>query len=238
MMARPVSSALPAPVTPTVLTGALIDCDGTLVDTEPLWTIAERETLARWGATSSAEFERALVGKSPRACAAFIAAYVGAATHEIEEIHRDLEAAYDRVLETAPIHARPGARRLVHELLARAVPVVVVSNSVERHVEHALVKGGLSELASSLQSPSPEIGAKPAPDLYIAACARCSINPSLAVAIEDTRVGIDAARGAGLFTVGVPSVAGERLEADHVVRSLEEIDVAQLEELVVGRRLR
>lgn len=224
-------------MTPPVLSGALIDCDGTLVDTEPLWTVAERETISRWGGESNDELERALVGASPPSCAAVIARHVGVGTSAVEDIQHDLMSTYDGVLETAPLAACPGAEHLLCELSARGVAVVVVSNSAEHHVEQGLVKAGLRDLVSGLQSPGPGLEHKPAPDLYVAACERFVIDPRLAVAIEDTQVGVDAARAAGLVTLGVPSVAGVTLDAHRTAGSLQELGVNQLEALVARERL-
>jgi HAD superfamily hydrolase (TIGR01509 family) len=223
-------------VAPRTLSGALIDCDGTLVDTEPLWTLAERETIKRWGGRSSEDLERDLVGKSPYACAACIAAHVGSPPSTIETIQNNLMTAYDRVLASSPIYAMAGAEQLLQELSERGVPVVVVSNSVETHVEQALLKAGLRTLVGNLQSPGPGIRSKPAPDLYVTACDQYSIDPRWAVAIEDTQVGLDAARAADLVSVGVPSVAGGILDAHQTLGSLAEVDLNQLERLLASRQ--
>jgi HAD superfamily hydrolase (TIGR01509 family) len=66
-----------------------------------------------------------------------------------------------------------------------------------------------------------EARAKPAPDLYLLACARLGVEPQTAVALEDSPTGVRAARAAGLTCIGVPSDPRHPLdEADHVVASL------------------
>ena len=44
---------------------------------------------------------------------------------------------------------------------------------------------------------------KPAPDVYLLAAERLAVDPTTCIAVDDTQVGIDAARAAGMFVVGV-----------------------------------
>ena len=61
---------------------------------------------------------------------------------------------------------------------------------------------------------------RPAPDLYLRACELLAAAPAGSLAPEDSPPGVAAARAAGLYVVGVPSVAGVELEADAVFESL------------------
>jgi beta-phosphoglucomutase-like phosphatase (HAD superfamily) len=62
---------------------------------------------------------------------------------------------------------------------------------------------------------------KPAPDLYLASCAALGTEPSRTLALEDSPTGVAAARAAGCYTIGVPSLEGIELDdADLVVGSL------------------
>jgi beta-phosphoglucomutase-like phosphatase (HAD superfamily) len=45
---------------------------------------------------------------------------------------------------------------------------------------------------------------KPAPDLYLAACAALGTEPRRSAALEDSATGVEAARAAGMFVVAVP----------------------------------
>jgi beta-phosphoglucomutase-like phosphatase (HAD superfamily) len=68
--------------------------------------------------------------------------------------------------------------------------------------------------------------AKPAPDLYLAACESLGVDPAQAVAVEDSRNGILAAKAAGMAAVAVPHGLTEHLdftEADLRLSSLAEM---------------
>ena len=73
---------------------------------------------------------------------------------------------------------------------------------------------------------------KPAPDIYLRACELLGVAPPESVALEDSPPGAAAARAAGLYVVGVPSVHGVELEADAVFDSLADPRVL---ETIVGR---
>ena len=62
--------------------------------------------------------------------------------------------------------------------------------------------------------------AKPAPDVYLEACRRLGASPAEAIALEDSPTGVAAARAAGLYVIGVPSLPGLALDADVVAGSL------------------
>jgi beta-phosphoglucomutase-like phosphatase (HAD superfamily) len=64
--------------------------------------------------------------------------------------------------------------------------------------------------------------AKPAPDTYLEACRRLGAPPAQSVGLEDSPTGVAAARAAGLYVVGVPSLAGVVLDADLLAGSLAE----------------
>jgi beta-phosphoglucomutase-like phosphatase (HAD superfamily) len=62
---------------------------------------------------------------------------------------------------------------------------------------------------------------KPAPDLYLAACAALRVEPARTTGLEDSVTGVAALKAAGLFAIGVPSLPGVVLEqADLVAPSL------------------
>jgi putative hydrolase of the HAD superfamily len=77
--------------------------------------------------------------------------------------------------------------------------------------------------------------AKPQPDLYVEALERLGLQPSEAIAFEDSVNGIRAAKGAGVFVVAVPNPITETFpldEADLRLRSLEDVALDGLLERV------
>jgi beta-phosphoglucomutase-like phosphatase (HAD superfamily) len=66
---------------------------------------------------------------------------------------------------------------------------------------------------------------KPSPDIYLRACELLGAEPARSIALEDSPVGVAAARAAGLYVIGIPSFPGVVLEADLVASSLADAAV-------------
>jgi beta-phosphoglucomutase-like phosphatase (HAD superfamily) len=77
----------------------------------------------------------------------------------------------------------------------------------------------------------PDLRAKPAPDLYLAACRALGVRPDEAIAFEDSRNGMLAAQAAGMGCVVVPNqltVAMDLSGADHRFESLAAVSLNDL----------
>jgi HAD superfamily hydrolase (TIGR01509 family) len=133
----------------------------------------------------------------------------------IEEFRRDVEP-------------MPGAVELAQALRARGTPVALVSNSAHDLVAAAMATAGVEDLFDVVLTRDDVEHGKPAPDLYLKACATLGADPAASAGLEDTATGIAALRAAGMLAIGVPSFPGVVLEeADLVVPSLADPAVAR-----------
>jgi HAD superfamily hydrolase (TIGR01509 family) len=108
---------------------------------------------------------------------------------------------------------RPGALELLARLRAAAIPVALASNSPRVLVNCALATAGIAqETFAAILTADAVAVPKPAPDVYLAACAALGTAPSRTLALEDSPTGVAAAVAAGCYTVGVPSLDGVALE--------------------------
>jgi HAD superfamily hydrolase (TIGR01509 family) len=103
------------------------------------------------------------------------------------------------------------------------VPVVVVSGSARVEVETVLEAAGLSSAVSGLVAAEDVERGKPAPDGYLRALELLGISAEDAVAVEDSDVGVAAAKAAGLRCVAVAgTMSPKRLAAaDEIVPRLD-----------------
>ena len=67
--------------------------------------------------------------------------------------------------------------------------------------------------------------AKPAPDLYMTACARPAAEPERSVALEDSRTGTASALAARMFVIAVPSAPGAVIDAHVTCDSLTDTEL-------------
>src|SRR5690606_14002701 len=120
--------------------------------------------------------------------------------------------------------ARPGAVELVERLRAMKVPIGLASNSPRFLVDDALRTAGLAEVFDATVCASDVEHPKPAPGIYLLACERLGVDPSDALALEDSPSGIAAAKAAGLTCIAVPQFAETDVSAaDEVIDSLERL---------------
>jgi beta-phosphoglucomutase-like phosphatase (HAD superfamily) len=185
----------------------VFDNDGLLLDTEEAWTRAERTLFARRGREFTQDDKRTLIGSSRLLAAVKLEALLdreGEGEALMDELH-------ELVMEEAlhGVGARPGALELIARLVQAGVPLALASNSEPAFVERTLSGAGLlhdGPFAAIVTAADVEYP-KPAPDIYVEACRRLAVEPSRAVALEDSPIGVAAAAAAGMFVIGVPYFA-------------------------------
>ncbi|ROO50787.1 HAD superfamily hydrolase (TIGR01509 family) [Micromonospora sp. Llam0] len=192
----------------------IFDCDGTLVATEGLWDGAYTILFDRYQTMLSRPDRHRLVGLTLGDLGREISRLIG-------QPHRHRELATE-VLDLVSnnlgrgVAAMPGAVELV-TALARTRPIGVASNTLRSAVVEYLTQIGIGRLVDVVVCSDDVAAPKPAPDVYLTACARLGFNPGAAVAIEDSAAGAHAAHTAGLYVIGVPSQPDLLLPAADVV---------------------
>jgi HAD superfamily hydrolase (TIGR01509 family) len=204
----------------------VFDNDGLLLDTEEAWTRAEEKLFARRRRLFTAENKRALIGTSRRTSVLLLEAMLdrpGQGEALADELH-DLVMVEAR----AGVPPRPGALELIDTLRAAGVPLAVASNSRREFVEHVLDGAGLlNGRFEAIVTADDVAEPKPAPDLYLSACAALGAAPGRSAALEDSPVGVASARAAGLYVVAVPYFADTAIDgASLTARSLADPEVA------------
>jgi HAD superfamily hydrolase (TIGR01509 family) len=195
--------------------GIVFDNDGLLLDTEPCWTRAQEQVFERHGRAFDLDAKRALVGTAPASAVRVLERLFPGRGKQVSAEMYDL--AMDEI--AAGAEPRAGATALLDAVGGRW-PVAVASNAPRRHLLAGLTRVGLRDAFAVTLGVEDVSAPKPAPDLYLRACGLLGIVPGHSVALEDSRPGVAAARAAGLFVIGVPSVPGVVLEADRVFASL------------------
>ena len=132
--------------------------------------------------------------------------------------------------------ALPGVEDLIDALRVVGVPLGVASSSSRAWLDRHLDRLDLAHHFGAIVGADLVGGVgKPAPDVYLKACADLGADPRRSVALEDSANGATAARAAGMFVVAVPSritVHNDFSHAHLVVGSLAELTVPRLAALV------
>ncbi|WP_338081997.1 HAD family hydrolase [Donghicola mangrovi] len=179
-------------------TGLVIfDCDGVLVDSEPISLSVMREVLADEGCPmTEAEGYEQLLGRSISTIARTLRQDRGLV---LGECH--LEVMRQRLYARFAAELRP----ITH--VAQAIddlggPVCVASSSQPDRIKLSLELTGLyDKFAPNIFSASMVQNGKPAPDLFLFAAAQMGVDPANCTVIEDSPAGILAAKRAGMKVV-------------------------------------
>jgi beta-phosphoglucomutase len=137
----------------------------------------------------------------------------------------------------------PGAADFIRTA-ASAVPIAIASGALRPEIVSIIEAAGIDGLFRTIVASGDTPHSKPSPAPYRLAFQQlCSmtgrdLDPQRCVAIEDSRWGIESARGAGLRCVGVTnSYPAEQLtQAELVVSGLNTLTLAALDELCAAVR--
>jgi HAD superfamily hydrolase (TIGR01509 family) len=197
-------SHLPAP--PDALPAAVLwDMDGTLIDSERLWTVSLLDTAQELGGELSEPARRSLVGVDLDTSIDVLLAEVGRpATPELVAHTRDRLLARTAALFVEGVDWRPGARSALRAVRTSGVPTALVTSSLRQIAELAL--DGIGREFFDVTVCGDEVAAtKPAPDPYLRAADLLDVPVAECVAVEDSPNGALSAERAGAAVLVVPS---------------------------------
>jgi HAD superfamily hydrolase (TIGR01509 family) len=176
----------------------IFDCDGVLIDSEPIANRVFAERLATVGiAMTPEEVMRAFVGRSRDTCIALAGEMRG------EPLPADFADRWDAALHVAlEKEVRPveGIPELLRSL---KLPYCVASNGEPRHMRIGLGASGLMPLVDGRLFSAAEVACpKPAPDVYLHAATTMGFAPERCAVVEDTPTGVKAGVAAGMTVFG------------------------------------
>ena len=213
--------------------GVLWDMDGLLVDTEPLWTVAETELAALHGATWDQHIKAAVVGTRLDVAVPLVLRHFGmpVTPSQVAEVSDWLLRRMVELFGTA-LSPMPGAVELFSALREAGVPQALVSSSYRVLVDGVLAAGyGPFDVTVAGDE---VVRGKPEPEPYLTAASRLGVDPSRCVVLEDSPSGVASGEAAGCAVVAVPSVPGVALAPGPrrlVLPSLEKVTVPDLRDL-------
>jgi HAD superfamily hydrolase (TIGR01509 family) len=211
-----------------VINAVVLDIDGVLIDSEPVWEQVRRQVVADHGGHWPPEAQSRLMGMSTPEWARYLSEDlgVGLPPDRVAELVIDQMAA--RYRQNLPLI--PGAVAAVRRLADRW-PLGLGSSAPATLIESVLSTAGLrGEFAVTMSTEQVRRG-KPAPDIYLAVTERLGVPPAESAAIEDSTNGLRSAAAAGLAVIAVPH---PRYPPDPAALAAASLVLTGLDELTVS----
>lgn len=203
----------------------IFDMDGTLVDSEVVWDIAEREMFADMGLVYNAEVREQVIGlRLDEFFEKLISIY--GLDNSVEELEAEL---IKRMLLKIPemVEPKSGAQAIIEWASHQGIPYCIASSSPMTIIEASVNAQGWTDLIPHLYTADAVPKGKPAPDVYLYAAEQLGVNPEECLALEDSPNGARSAVAAGMTCYVVPdSHSTPEKFADitpHVFNSLDDV---------------
>jgi beta-phosphoglucomutase len=211
----------------------LWDLDGTLADSAEYHWLSWRDTMSAEGVTISYEQFLASFGqKNDRILAAWLPP--PHIPDVIQRIGDAKEEEYRRLARTRGLTPLPGAIEWVRRLHEAGWRQAIASSAPRLNVAAMLEALNLTNYFDAIASAEDVTAGKPDPQVFLAAAAKLNASPDRCVVVEDAAAGVEAARRAGMASIGVSATT--RLDADLAVSSLEELPAEAFDRLLAIRQ--
>lgn len=204
----------------------IFDMDGVIVDTEPHADRNLEEFLAKRDHEMPVNFLDSVRGRVNRDICTFVLQNFPLKL-SVEELMNELSLSYLDYLKALPkLEPVPGVKNLITGLQKYGIDLAVASSASKRRMKFILDSLGLRETFPVQISGEDIVNGKPAPDIFLKAARRMKINPENCAVIEDSTLGIMAAKRAGMVSVGftgLPHNKQDLSRADWVIANFTQI---------------
>lgn len=179
--------------------GLIFDCDGTLADTMPLHWRAWQMITQRHNLHFPEDRFYSLGGVPSRDILKMLAAEQGLSLDHIAVAHEKEEAYLPLMAQVEPIHAVVEIAKAHHG----RIPMAVASGGTQKIICQVLEQLRIRHCFDAVVTNEMVKNQKPAPDIFLEAARLIGVDPKLCRAYEDTDLGLQAIRAAGMEAVDV-----------------------------------
>lgn len=226
-------------LSPSLPAAAIFDMDGVLIDSNPFHLRKWVEFLGAHGVSFKPEdLSTQVIGqRNDTAFRFFFGAQLSGA--EISRLSEELEEEFRTVFRP---HAKPlpGLEPLVVACQSAGIPMAVASSAMAKNVEFVVDALEFRPYFKCLVSGDEVSRPKPDPEIYLRTARKLGLDPAACVAFEDSFVGLESARRAGMKCVAIASTFPLReleAHADLTVQSFEDLSLDRLRQLFSPRNL-
>lgn len=179
----------------------ILDMDGLMVDSEPLWWSVERALAREHGHAWTDEMAEQCVGTGLPNTVRTLCRLLGIEMATDEGVAWLIDGFIARIDELA---LKPGCAELIVAARDASLPVALASSSPARLIDAVLGRFDLSSQLDAVVSGESVARPKPAPDIFLHTAKLLGVKHERAVVLEDSLAGVRAARAAAMPVIAVP----------------------------------
>jgi HAD superfamily hydrolase (TIGR01509 family) len=207
----------------------IFDCDGVLVDSEPLGYRVVNEMLAPYAITMDWEDYVSIIGTTVSPWDVLFG------KHALPGTRQDFSDRFwgelERRVAAGQLAAKPGVHSAIEQVRRQGLPLGLASSSRRSYVAGVLSSIGVIAAFGAIVCREDVVTGKPDPAPYLETASRLGVEPAGCLAVEDSPAGLASARAAGMRALAVRTVytrEADLREADFILPSLEAFSLADL----------
>jgi beta-phosphoglucomutase len=210
-----------------MISAIVFDFDGVIVDSEPVHLRAYQEVLEPRGVSMPREeYYARYLGYDDAGVFTEVARDRGwtLGDGDLTSLIDEKTRVFDSLLAGGEVVLYPHAAECLARLAA-IWPLGIASGALRHEIEATITGRALDRCIKFIVASGETPRSKPAPDPYARAATLHGVQPGECLAIEDSRWGIESAKAAGLWCIGITNTypVSELMEADAIITSLTEL---------------
>lgn len=203
----------------------IFDLDGVLIDSEALNIQSVVDAFRKVGVELDETKKNYIIGRHPIDYFPIFGKNHGISSEMLKTIdesrHEDFHALWSKV-----VVLMPGAKKIIPYLKSKKIIIVLATSSSRNAVNKFLNKFNFSKSFSLIITKDDVTKRKPDPQVYNLAKQKVNVKNNEIIVIEDTQLGVESAKSAGLTCVAIPNKytnSQDFSKADYILKSLEEL---------------
>lgn len=204
----------------------IFDMDGTLIDSEPMWQLAEKTVFSNLGVHVDKRSKQT-ASMTTKAVTAFWFQHYPWQGKSLSQVEQEV---IDHVGQSINTTGRPmcGTLSLLKQLSTQQIPLGLATNSPKQLADIVLDTLDIGHFFQTICTSDDVTIGKPDPEIYQTALDRLNVKASHAIAIEDSLTGITAAKLAGMKTVAIMPESNRTDKADLTITNLSQLNLDKL----------
>lgn len=212
----------------------IFDMDGLLIDSEPVWSLADRQFLAKYGKIYRPVDKSRFMGSGVKEFIKFVKKKFDLPKSEEKLFTQRIEI-FESLVDT-DLKLMPGAEGLLKDLSQNGYLMAMATGNTRQMMDLMTENLNIRKYFNITVSSDEVPNGKPAPDVFLEAARRLVVDPGECLVLEDAVNGIAAAKAAGMKAIAVCDQRYNRpesfTEADLVVGNLKEISIEMINMLI------